>query len=190
MVPDARHHGRYGPEGLLQVRRHPFRASEADPHGPDYSADQRVSPVAVRFRWSRRRGGRRCPCCPGHACHAALVSTTTVCAQGWLCWLRCASAVFFFVVAGQDLRHLGRYDQKDSCFGMYKAGIAGDMHLALFSFFWFAGPWCAASWPVWTIRTVAVSCTRLVLLVTCTSRCFPFFGSQVHGARHHGRYGP
>ena len=49
---DARHHGRYGPNGLFQVRRHPFRAAEADPHGPDYSADHRVSPVAVRFRWS------------------------------------------------------------------------------------------------------------------------------------------
>ena len=36
---DAQHHGRYGPEGLLQVRRHPFRAAEADPHGPDRSAD-------------------------------------------------------------------------------------------------------------------------------------------------------
>ena len=40
------------PEGFVHVRRHPFRAAEADPHGPDYSADHRVSPVAVRFRWS------------------------------------------------------------------------------------------------------------------------------------------
>ena len=31
-------------------RRHPFRAANADPHGPDYSADYRVSTVAVRFR--------------------------------------------------------------------------------------------------------------------------------------------
>ena len=29
-------------------RRHPFRAANADPHGPDYSADHRVSSVAVR----------------------------------------------------------------------------------------------------------------------------------------------
>ena len=34
------------------VRRHPFRAAEADPHGPDYSEDHRVSPVAVRVRLS------------------------------------------------------------------------------------------------------------------------------------------
>ena len=36
---------------------------------------------------------------------AALVSTTAVYAQGWLCW----SAVFLSVVPGQDHRHLGRY---------------------------------------------------------------------------------
>ena len=70
--------------------------------------------------------GGRCPCCAGCARHAAHVSTTAVCAQGWLCWFRCASAVFLLVVAGQDLPHLDRCDQKDSCCGMYKAGIAGD----------------------------------------------------------------
>ena len=34
---------------------------------------------------SCRRGssGGRCPCCAGRACHAAHVSTTAVCAQGW-----------------------------------------------------------------------------------------------------------
>ena len=46
------------------------------------------------------------------------------CSSGWLCWLRCTSAVFLLVVAGQDLRHLGRYDQKDSCNDMNKAGYA------------------------------------------------------------------
>ena len=64
--------------------------------------------------------GGRCTCCVGRAYHAALVSTTTFCAQGWLCWFRCASAVFlliFGILAGMD--------QKDSCRGMYKAGIAG-----------------------------------------------------------------
>ena len=53
------------------------------------------------------------------------MSTTTARAQGWLCWFRCASAVFLLVVAGQDLRHLGRYDPKDSYCGMYKTGYAG-----------------------------------------------------------------
>ncbi len=77
--------------------------------------------------------GGRCPCCVGRAYHAALMSTTTVCAQGWLCWLRCASAVFLLVVAGQDLRHLGWYDPKDSYCGMFNTGYAGSMHLALFS---------------------------------------------------------
>ena len=33
-------------------RRHPFRAANADPHGPDYSADHRVSTVAVLSWWS------------------------------------------------------------------------------------------------------------------------------------------
>ena len=69
--------------------------------------------------------GGRCPCCAGCAPHAALVSTTAVCAPGWLCWFRCASAVFLLVVAGQNLRHLGRCDQKDSCCGMYNTGYAG-----------------------------------------------------------------
>ena len=31
-----------------------------------------------------------------------------------------------WLLQGQDLRHLGRYDQKDSCSGMFKAGIACD----------------------------------------------------------------
>ena len=57
--------------------------------------------------------GGRCPCCADRACHAALVSTPAVCAHGWLCWLRCASAVFLLVVAGQDLRHHGRYGPKE-----------------------------------------------------------------------------
>ena len=33
-------------------RRHPFRAAYADPRGPDYSADHRVSTVAVLSWWS------------------------------------------------------------------------------------------------------------------------------------------
>ena len=53
-----------------------FRAANADPYGPDSSSDHRVSPVAVRFRWSM----------------------SLLC---WLCCLRCASAVFLLVVAGQ-----------------------------------------------------------------------------------------
>ena len=55
---------------------------------------------------------------------------------GWLCWLRCASAVFLLVVAGQDL---GRYDQKDSCSDMDKGVMMLAMHLALCPL-WFAGP--------------------------------------------------
>ena len=34
---------------FIACRRLPFRVAEADPHGPDYSADRRDSPVAVRF---------------------------------------------------------------------------------------------------------------------------------------------
>ena len=30
------------------------------------------------------------------------------CSSGWLCWLRCPSAVFLLVFAGQDIWHLGR----------------------------------------------------------------------------------
>ena len=33
-------------------RRHPFRSADADPHGPGYSADHRVFPVAVRWLMS------------------------------------------------------------------------------------------------------------------------------------------
>ena len=52
-----------------------------------------------------------------------------------VCWFRCASAVFLLVVAGQDLRHLGWYDPKDSYCGMYKAGYAGcDAPCAVFVF--------------------------------------------------------
>ena len=37
---------------FIVVRRHPFRAADADSHGPDYSADHRVSTVAVLSWWS------------------------------------------------------------------------------------------------------------------------------------------
>ena len=55
----------------------PFRAANADPHGPDYSPDHRDSSVAVR----------------SHVFDAPVVLV--------VCWLRCASAVFLLVVAGQ-----------------------------------------------------------------------------------------
>ena len=43
---------------------------------------------------------------------------------------------------------------------------------------------------LWTRRTVAVACSRLVLLVTLHfALCF-FPGWQAHDARHHGRFGP
>ena len=65
---DARHHGRYGPEGqsrygahgqtaencgisavaVLPGRRHLFRGAEAVSHGPDSLSDHRCSPVAVQ----------------------------------------------------------------------------------------------------------------------------------------------
>ena len=38
--------------------------------------------------------------------------------------------------------------------------------------------------------TVTVACTRLVMLVACTSRCFLFPGWQASSAQHSGRYGP
>ena len=41
-------------------RRHSFRAADADPHGPDCSADHGDSTVAAYF-------GGRCPCCAGRA---------------------------------------------------------------------------------------------------------------------------
>ena len=98
--------------------------------------------------------GGRCPCCAGRSCHAALVSITAVFAHGWLCWLRCVSAVFlliFGIVAGifqkvqgwycwlrctsrcflfpgsqaHDALHYASMDRKDNCCGMYKAGYAG-----------------------------------------------------------------
>ena len=48
-------------------------------------------PSALCFDGSENCGG---PGCVGRACHAALMSTTTVCAHGWFCWLRNTSHVF------------------------------------------------------------------------------------------------
>ena len=63
---------------LRDSRQHPFRAADADPHGPDYSTDHRVSSVAVRFRWSmpllwsqQRRWFLRC-----HGLRAILATAT------------------------------------------------------------------------------------------------------------------
>ena len=48
---------------------------------------------------------------------------------------------------------------------------------------------CPASWPVCTRRTVAVACTRLVLMVTMhLALCF--FPSSCPYAPHHGRHAP
>ena len=44
----------------IEGRRHSFRAAEADPRGPDCSADHGDSAVAAHF-------GGRCPCCAGRA---------------------------------------------------------------------------------------------------------------------------
>ena len=40
------------------------------------------------------------------------------------------------------------------------------MHLALCSLLASPSPGCSVSWPVWTRRTVAVACTKLILMVT------------------------
>ena len=73
-VPDACHHGRFGPERMSCVavqitadpqlqfragRRHLFRCAEAVPHGPGYSSYYRVSPV-VRIWWSMSLFVRSC----------------------------------------------------------------------------------------------------------------------------------
>ena len=106
--------------------------------------------------------GGRCTCCVGRAYHATLVSTTTVCAQGWLCWFRCASAVFLFVVAGQDgcssrcdaLHHVRYGPEGQYCaVACAKVVFMVIVYLALF-FFPSSGPRCS-SWPVRTSRTVA-----------------------------------
>ena len=46
------------------------------------------------------------------------------------------------------------------------------MHLALFSLGWQA-PEYSAFWPVWTGRTVAVACTKLVFLVLHLAAVLP-----------------
>ena len=50
--------------------------------------------------------------------------------------------------------------------GMCRVGFTGyDVPRVMFPS-GVASPGCSASWPVWTRKTIAVSCTRLVLLVT------------------------
>ena len=132
--------------------------------------------------------GGRCTCCIiGRAYYAALVSTTTVCAQGWLCWFRCASAVFlliFGILAGMD--------QKDSCRGMCKAGIAGyNTPRAVLSFLVrrpmklgimagiFLKDSCSGS-SMYKASFAGDTAPRAVF-----SSC-----SQAYDALHHGRYGP
>ena len=154
----------------------PFRSAEADPHGPDFPADHRDSPIAVRFpvvdapivrvvqfllccRWRRSWRSHSCsslrnrrpffPHCRKlrifRSCSSSTPSSSSPVVPQWQilmvqtvlqttefpqllyvsggrcpCCAGCALAVFLFVV----FRHLGRYDQKDSCSGMYIAVIA------------------------------------------------------------------
>ena len=145
----------------LPVRRHPFRAANADPHGLDYSADHRVSPVAVRY-WLVMLV----------AMHLALFSfprfTGPWCSASWSVWTgrqllwhvkagyagydAPRAVVFFLVRRPMMLGIIAGMDQKDSCCGMYRLVMPVSMHLAQCSFSWFSGP--------------------------------------SHDAPHHGRYGP
>ena len=114
---DALHHGRNGPEGLLHVRRHPFRAADADPQGPDYSADHRVSPVAVRFRWSMPLLCWSCLPCRARDDNGSLRPRLVYDAPR-LCSSSLLQAKIFGILADMD--------QEDSCSDIYYAGFAGD----------------------------------------------------------------
>ena len=74
------------------------RAADADPHCPDYTADHRVSSVAVRFRWSMPLLCRSCslPCC-------ARVDNGSL--RSWLVML----VTMRLGRVPLDLRHYGRY---------------------------------------------------------------------------------
>ena len=113
-------------------RRHPFRAANADPHGPDYSADYRVSTVAVRFRclmsllcWS---------CCVPLGCCMPKSSTfwpvwtkrTVIVACTILVMLVAMHLALFFVpVCRPMLLGIMAYGPNDCGSGMCKAGSAG-----------------------------------------------------------------
>ena len=194
--PDALHHGWYAPGRQL--------CCEIVVDIPFVPQTQilmvQTIQQTIEFPQLLYVSGGRCPCCAGRSCHAVLVLTTAVCAHGWLCWLRCASAVFLLIfgkMAGifQKDSCCGMYktgyagcaapragfsssvrrpmmlgimagmDQNDSCCSMYKAGYAGCNALRAVSFSLVRRPMMLGIMPVWTGRTVAVACIRLVMLV-------------------------
>ena len=105
------------------------------------------------------------------------------CSFGWLSWLRCTSAVFLLVVAGQDLRHLGRFGPEGQlCPGwlcwlrctsaMFLLVVAGQdlRHLGRFGP---EGQLCPG-WLCW------LRCTSAVFLLVVAGQ----------DLRHLGRFGP
>ena len=52
------------------------------------------------------------------------------------------------------------------------------LHIALCSPSSFAGPWSSASWPVFSRRTAAVACSRLVMLVAMHLALYSLFPSS------------
>ena len=140
----------------IESRRHSFRAAETDPHGPHHSADHTISPVAVRFRWSMPM---LC-CCRQQqfapkAGYAGYDSPRL--RSSWL------SQAKIFIMAGMD--------QKDSCSGFYKAGIAGDNGPRAVLSSLVGTPTMLGSMARMARKTasrffLAVTCARLVLPVT------------------------
>ena len=110
--------------------------------------------------------------------------------KGWLCWLRCASAVFLLAVAGPMMLGIMAGMQMDSCSDMCSAGIAGDNAPRAVFFLLVCRPMMLG---IMAGMVQMDSCSgtygRLCWL-RCTSRPFSFPGLQAYDALHHGRSEP
>ena len=124
-----------------------------------------------------------CPACTWRSCLFSVLFDTHGwhrAALGWLCWLRCASAVFllvFGIMAG--------IFQKDSCCGMYKADYAGCDALRAVSFPGSQGHDARHHASMDQNDSCCGMYKAGLCWLRCTSRCFLFPGSQAHDARHH-----
>ena len=118
--------------------------------------------------------------------------------------MACSRLYSFFLLSGQDARHLGRYGTEGQLAACLRPRSSSFWAAAAFA--WLVFPVtifnavfpstltcsrCSESWSVWTRRTVrrssscsAMACAGMVCLLRCTTRCVPL----IVGLRHRQRW--
>ena len=172
------HHGRFGPEGPLR--------------GEMSRSSSFLAVACTRLVLLVRYAVPFSGCSP--RCSASCLVCTRPTVTRLVGFAGTMHLVLFsiFCPDAHDVRHHGRYDQREFCGYTWPRSrrlqwhawlvLLVTMHFGLRSLMLSSCPRCSASWSVWTRRTVvqgdlvdlAMACARLVLLVRCSTCCVHF----------------